>query len=80
MNNKHFMIYYKKGTGTYVITEPRPWARENLHLFIGVPLQDGAPRTKTIEDYLIDKHKFKIEEYNDENVTVLINLDPLIDL
>jgi len=33
MAAKHFMFYYKRGTGTFVVTEPRPWARENQNLF-----------------------------------------------
>jgi hypothetical protein len=33
MAAKHFMMYYKRGTGTFIITEPLPWARENQELF-----------------------------------------------
>lgn len=29
MAAKHFLIFYQKGVGTYIITEPRSWAREN---------------------------------------------------
>ena len=32
MAAKHFIMYYQKGAGTYIITEPRPWARENKDL------------------------------------------------
>jgi hypothetical protein len=41
MAAKHFMIYYQKGSGTYVVTEPRPWARENQHHLTSV-LQNGG--------------------------------------
>ncbi len=33
MRKKHFIIYYQQGTGTYVVTEPKPWARENQNHF-----------------------------------------------
>lgn len=27
------MIYYKKGSGTYIVPEPKPWAKENQNYF-----------------------------------------------
>ena len=33
MASKHFMIYYNNGTGTYFVTEPMPWAKENRAFF-----------------------------------------------
>ncbi len=29
MAAKNFIIYYKRGTGTYVVTEPRPSEEKN---------------------------------------------------
>jgi hypothetical protein len=33
MAGKHFLIYYHRGAGTFVVTEPRPSARENQYSF-----------------------------------------------
>jgi hypothetical protein len=30
MAAKHFMIYYGQGTGTYIVTEPRPLSHYSL--------------------------------------------------
>ncbi len=57
------MIYYKQGTGTYVVTEPRPWARENQHLF---PHFD-----------FVNNHHFEID-VETAAVVVIQNLDPYL--
>lgn len=81
MNNKHFIIYYKTGTGTFVVTEPRPWSRENQQYF---PHHDfnavWAPTTEVINQFLIDQFNFIRQDYNDRNITVLFNLNPNINL
>jgi len=76
MAKKHFIIYYKQGTGTYVVTEPRPWSRENQQHFQGFDFIDNHPITDIIEDYLINNHNFIRDENENENVTVIYNLDP----
>lgn len=81
MNNKHFIIYYKTGTGTFVVTEPRPWSRENQKHFPNHDFYtDWAPRTEDINQLLIDKFHFIRQEYHDRNITVLFNLDPNINI
>jgi hypothetical protein len=59
MAAKHFMIYYGTGTGTYIVTEPRPWARENQNLFPNFTFQpNNHPTTNFIEDWLIENRNF----------------------
>ena len=56
MAAKHFMIYYHRGTGTYVVTEPRPWARENQHYFPNygfTNMKDDHPITHLIKNYCV---------------------------
>lgn len=73
MNKKHFIIYYKKGTGTYIVTEPRPWARENQHYFDG-----NIPRTNTIIKFLTETLNFVTIEY--PHVKLTFNHDPDIQI
>ena len=80
MASKHFMIYYKKGTGTYIVTEPRPWARENQDYFPGYTFQsNNHPTTEIIEQWLIHNKNFhKVVET--DTVCVIQNLDPDFEL
>lgn len=80
MASKHFIIYYKKGTGTYVITEPRPWARENRTLFPDYDFVNNHPRTEDVENYLIQTHSFNKLSFPNEKIIVLQNLDPNLNL
>lgn len=81
MAKKHFIIYYKKGTGGYVISEPRPWARENQHYFPQFDFSiSNHPTTDIIEEWLITNKNFKRGEFENTNVEVIFNLDPNIDL
>jgi len=76
MAAKHFMIYYHKGTGTYVVTEPRPWARENQHYFPNYTFQaDNHPTSAVIEAWLIENRKFHKVVDNDF-VSLIQNVDP----
>ena len=79
MAKKHFMIYYKKGTGTYIITEPRPWSRENQNLFDNFNFIDNSPTTNFIENLLIDEYNF-IRVYDDEDITLIQNTNPNLNL
>jgi hypothetical protein len=79
-NNKHFMIYYKSGTGTFVVTEPRPWARENQRYFPDHDFSSGAPRTKEVNQVLIERFNFVRQDYDGQNITVLFNLNPNLDI
>jgi hypothetical protein len=80
MAAKHFMIYYHKGTGTYVVTEPRPWARENQHHFPKYNFQpNNHPTTDFVESWLIDNKNFQRVIDNDE-ISLIQNVDPNIDL
>ena len=80
MAAKHFMIYYKRGTGTYVVTEPRPWARENQHHFPNYTFQpNNHPTTDTVEAWLIDNRNFHRVVDNDF-VSLIQNVDPDLDL
>ncbi len=76
MAAKHFMIYYKQGTGTYVVTEPRPWSRENQHHFPNYTFQgNDHPTTDHIENWLINNRQFKAV-VNTNSVVLVINTDP----
>jgi hypothetical protein len=80
MARKHFMIYYQKGAGTYVVTEPRPWARENQHYFPNYNFQpDNYPITNIIEEWLISNRDFERVVYN-ESISLIQNFDPDVDL
>lgn len=79
MAAKHFMIYYGQGTGTYIITEPRPWARDNQNLFPNFTFQsDNHPTTKFIEDWLIENRDFD-RVFENDNIVVIQNLNPNLD-
>lgn len=79
MAAKHFMIYYKRGTGTYIVTEPRPWARENQHHFPNYTFQpNNHPTTDTVEAWLIDNRNFQRVVDNDF-VSLIQNVDPDLD-
>jgi hypothetical protein len=76
MAAKHFMIYYKKGTGTYVVTEPRPWSRENQHYFTDFNfIQNNLPTTNYIIKWLINNKGF-VKSLNENDISVIQNLDP----
>jgi hypothetical protein len=77
---KHYMIYYKSGTGTYLVTEPRPWARENQHFFPQFDFINTHPTTNEIEQWLIQNRNFQLPLINDNNVVVIQNLDPNLNL
>jgi hypothetical protein len=69
MAAKHFMIYYQKGSGTYVVTEPRPWARENQHHF---PNYNFQPTT--IQRQTLLKHGLLTIEISRELLTMILFL------
>lgn len=80
MAAKHFLIYYQKGSGTYIVTEPRPWARENQHHFPNYTFQpNNHPTTDTVEAWLIDNRNFQRVIDNDF-VSLIQNVDPDLDL
>lgn len=84
MYAKHFIIYYKRGTGTFVVTEPKPWARENQNHFPEYEFLDNptTPTTQTIEAYLINNHGFTASPHNNNNnpIHLIFNLDPNVNL
>lgn len=59
MAAKHFIMCYQKGAGTYIITEPRPWARENKQHFPTYDFISKHPTVAKIEKVLIDRYHFK---------------------
>jgi hypothetical protein len=76
MAAKHFMIYYGIGTGTYIVTEPRPWARENQNLFPNFTFQpNNHPTTNFIEDWLIENRNF-VRVFVNDDIIVIQNLNP----
>lgn len=80
MAAKHFMIYYHRGTGTYVVTEPRPWARENQHHFPNYTFQpNNHPTTDAVEAWLIENRNFQRVVDNDF-VSLIHNVDPDLEL
>ena len=76
MNNKHFMIYYHYGAGTYVVTAPRAWAWDNQHHFPGRDFISDHPTVNEIEDFLISKFNFVRQKHDDDLITVISNLNP----
>jgi|GEM_PF-2546138 len=76
-NQKHFIIYYQIGTGTYVVTSPRAWARENNHLFPGVVFTGTNPTTNQIVKLLTEKYGFETKNYQEPKVSVTYNMAPL---
>lgn len=79
MSAKHFMIYYKRGTGTFIVTEPRPWAKENQHLFPEYDFINRIPITNEVEKRLINHHGFQLVIEN-EDIVLIQNLDISIEL
>ena len=78
MNNKHYMIYYKQGTGTYIVTSPRAWAWENRHHFRNYDFVNRHPTVDVVEAYLVQNHGFVLQEHDNELVTVISNLNPTL--
>lgn len=78
MNNKHILIYYQFRTGTYVVTEPMPWSRENQHLFPQHNFINNNPTSNEIGTFLEREFDFSISFYNDSNITLISNLDPIL--
>jgi hypothetical protein len=80
MAAKHFMIYYQNGSGTYVVTEPRPWARENQHHFPNYTFQpNNHPTTEVIEAWLIENRNFQ-RVINNNSISLIQNVNPDLDL
>lgn len=73
--DKHFLIFYKKGTGTFIVTEPLPWARENQAHFSKFNFTTKVPTTNAICEYLVKKYKFK-KQVDKNGVKAFTNLDP----
>lgn len=74
MATKHFMMYCKRGTGTFVITEPRPWAKENQILFPDYDFIERVPTTNTVEQLLINQYGFQ-KVLENEDVVLIQNVD-----
>jgi len=74
MAAKHFMMYYKRGTGTFVVTEPRPWAKENQILFPDYDFIERVPTTNTVEQLLINQYDFQ-KVVENEDVVLIQNVD-----
>lgn len=80
MAAKHFMIYYKRGTGTFVVTEPRPWARENQHHFQNYSFEpNNHPTTEIVEKWLIENKNFQ-KIIDNDIISLIQNVDPFLDL
>jgi hypothetical protein len=70
MAAKHFMVYYQRGTGTFIVTEPRPWAKENRHVFPVYNFINQIPTTNSVERRLIEDYGFRKVIENEEIVLV----------
>lgn len=80
MAAKHFMIYYNSYTGTYVVTEPRPWSRQNQKFFPNFTFKlKNEPTTNNIETWLIKKRKF-VRVVDNDKVSLIQNVDPNLEL
>lgn len=78
MNSKHFMIYYCKSAGTFVVTEPLPWARQNQEYFPEYDFITNKPRTEDVNLWLVNHRNFLREIY--EGFVLLYNFNPNINL
>jgi hypothetical protein len=76
-SQKHFVIYYHIGTGTYVVTSPRAWARENSHLFPDIDFNVNHPTTGAICKLLRQDFSFVTQRYDAPRISVTFRLDPL---
>jgi hypothetical protein len=74
MAAKHFMMYYHRGTGTFIVTEPRPWSKENQNLFPEYDFVRQYPTTNLVETRLINEYGFRRVVQNDD-VVLIQNLD-----
>ena len=72
------MIYFCKSAGTFVVTEPLPWARQNQEYFLEFDFTNNKPRTEDVNLWLQNNRNFLRENY--EGVVVLYNLNPNIEL
>ncbi len=74
------MIYYKNGTGTFIVTEPKPWAHENQSHFPKYDFSDNdnTPTVDVIEKYLIKNYNFQSKK--EGGIKVLYNLSPTLTL
>jgi hypothetical protein len=79
MAAKHFMMYYKRGTGTFVVTEPRPSAKENQILFPDYDFIERVPTTNTVEQLLINQYDFQ-KVIENEDVVLIQNVDTNLNL
>ncbi len=74
MAAKHFMMYYHRGTGTFIVTEPRPWSKENQNFFPEYDFVRQYPTTNLVETRLINEYGFRRVVQNDD-VVLIQNLD-----
>jgi hypothetical protein len=74
MAAKHFMVYYQRGTGTFIVTEPRPWAKENRHVFLEYNFINQIPTTKSVERRLIEDYGFR-KVIENEDIVLLQSLN-----
>jgi hypothetical protein len=74
MAAKHFMMYYHRGTGTFIVTEPRPWSKENQNFFPEYDFVRQYPTTNLVETRLINEFGFRRVVQNDD-VVLIQNLD-----
>jgi hypothetical protein len=79
MAAKHFMMYYKRVTATFVLTEPRPWAKENQTLFPDYDFIQRVPTTNAVEQLLINQYDFQ-KVIENEDVVLIQNLETTLDL
>ena len=68
------MIFYQRGTGTFVVTEPRLWAKENQNLFPEYDFVGRFPTTNAVETRLINEYGFRRVVRNDD-IVLIQNLD-----
>ncbi len=78
MNSKRYIIYYCKSAGTFVVTEPLPWSKQNQQHFPKFDFINSKPRTEDVNLWLQNNRNFLRENY--EGVVVLYNLNPNIEL
>ena len=78
MSAKVFLIFYKQGTGTFITTEPRPWAKENALYFPAFNFVNTFPTTNQIVNFLENNFGFIPSPFNNNNIKLFYNFNPAL--
>jgi hypothetical protein len=74
MAGKNIMIHYHRRTGSYLVAEPRPWAKENQVHFPTYDFITNHPNMKSNESLLIEQQNSQ-RVANMPKIVLIQNLD-----